>query len=93
MTNAINTKSNPNRQGNWAADPARHHGRCLLLLCLMSCLPSATFGQISTADITGNITDPSGALVPRVTVTALQLATQHTRTATSNPIVHAGSRL
>src|SRR3984957_344848 len=84
MTNAINTKSHPNRQGNWAASQARHHGRVLFLVCLISYLPSATFGQMNTADITGNITDPSGALVPRVTVTALQVATQQTRTATSN---------
>ena len=84
MTNAINTKSIPNRQGNWAVDQARHNGTGLLLVCLIACLPSALFGQMNTADITGNITDPSGALVSRVTVTALQVATQQTRTATSN---------
>ena len=84
MMDAINTKSDPNRQGNWAAEQARHNRRRSLLVCLISCLPSAFFGQMNTADITGNITDPSGALVPRVTVTALQVATQQTRTATSN---------
>src|ERR1700722_1861477 len=84
MTNAINTKSIPNRQGNWAVDQARHNGTGLLLVCLIACLPSALFGQMNTADITGNITDPSGALVSRVTVTALHVATQQTRTATSN---------
>ena len=84
MANAINAKSNANRQGNWAVDQARHNGRGLLLVCLIACLSSALFGQMNTADITGNITDPSGALIPRATVTALQLATQQTRTATSN---------
>jgi hypothetical protein len=84
MSNAFNAKSNANRQGNWAVDQARHNGRVLLLVCLIACLSSALFGQMNTADITGNITDPSGALIPRATVTALQLATQQTRTATSN---------
>jgi hypothetical protein len=84
MANAINAKSNANRQGNWAVDQARHNGRGLLLVCLIACLSSALFGQMNTADITGNITDASGALIPRATVTALQLATQQTRTATSN---------
>src|SRR6202041_3434016 len=84
MTNAINTKSIPNRQGNWAVDQARRNGRGLLLVCLIACLSSALFGQMNTADITGNITDPNGALIPRATVTALQLATHQTRTATSN---------
>jgi hypothetical protein len=84
MAKAINAKSNANRQGNWAVDQARHNGRCLLLVCLIACLSSALFGQMNTADITGIITDPSGALIPRATVTALQLATQQTRTATSN---------
>ena len=84
MTNAITTKSNPSPQGNWAAAQARHHGSGLLLVCLILCLPNAISGQMNTADISGNITDPTGALVPRVTVTALQVATQQTRTATSN---------
>ncbi len=84
MANVINAKSNANRQGNWAVDQARHNGRGLVLVCLIACLSSALFGQMNTADITGNITDPSGALIPRATVTALQLATQQTRTATSN---------
>jgi Carboxypeptidase regulatory-like domain len=84
MANAINAKSNPNRQANWAVDQARHNERGLLLVCLILCLPSVIFGQMNTADVTGNITDPNGALVPRVTVTALQLATQQERTATSN---------
>ena len=84
MTKAINAKPNPNRQGNWPVDQARHNGRDLLRVCLILCLPSAIFGQMNAADITGSITDPSGALVPRATVTALQLATQQKRTTTSN---------
>src|ERR1700678_1180030 len=84
MANALNAKSHPIRQANWAADQARHNGRGLLLVCLIACLPSAIFGQMNTADITGSITDPSGAMVPRVTGKALQVATQQKRTATSN---------
>src|SRR5579862_8300292 len=84
MAYAINAKSNANRKGNRAANQARHQGRVLLLVCLISCLSTALLGQMNTGDITGNITDPSGALIPRATVTALQVATQQTRTTTSN---------
>jgi hypothetical protein len=49
---------------NWAADQARHHGRGLLLVCLIARFSSALFGQVNTADISGNITDPNWTLVP-----------------------------
>ncbi len=61
--------------GNWAVDQARHSGGWVCFsFALIACLSSALFGQMNTADITGNITDASGALIPRATVTALQLA-------------------
>jgi hypothetical protein len=46
-------------------------------------LATAAFGQMNTADITGNVTDPTGALIPGATVTALQMATQQKHTATT----------
>jgi len=64
--------------------------RCLkgtnlrLAWALILCLATATFGQMNTADITGNVTDPSGAIVPGATVVALQVATQQKHTATTN---------
>ena len=42
------------------------------------------YGQMNTADIAGTVSDPTGAVVPQATVTALQLATQQKHTGTSN---------
>ncbi len=46
-------------------------------------LATAAFGQMNTADITGSVTDPTGAIIPGATVTALQVATQQKHTATT----------
>jgi hypothetical protein len=54
----------------------------LAFLCL-SVLPA--FGQGATASITGIITDPSGAVVPNVTVTAENTATKLTQTTRTSP--------
>ncbi len=45
---------------------------------------TAAFGQMNTADITGSVTDPSGALVRGATVTALQVATDQKHTTVTN---------
>jgi Carboxypeptidase regulatory-like domain len=84
MANARKAKSNPKRKAKNERSSKRHNGRVFLFYFLILCLPSAIFGQMNTADITGSITDPTGALVPRATVTALQVATQQKHTATSN---------
>lgn len=47
-------------------------------------LATAAFGQMNTADITGNVTDPSGGIIRGATVTALQVATQTKHTAVTN---------
>ena len=57
----------------------------LWLFASILCFASAAFGQMNTADITGSITDQTGAIV-RATVTALQLATQEKRTAVTNEL-------
>ncbi len=62
----------------------RHNVRVLLFYFLILCFPNALFGQMNTGEITGTVTDPSGAFVPRATVTALEVATQQKHTATSN---------
>jgi hypothetical protein len=62
----------------------RHNVRILLFYFLILCLPSALFGQMNTGEITGSITDPSGAFVPQATIAALEVATQQKHTATSN---------
>lgn len=50
--------------------------RWLLSLALFLCLaPLAAWGQTGLASITGVVTDPSGAVIANVTVTATQVAT------------------
>ena len=55
-----------------------------VLTGLILCFSGALFAQMNTADITGNVTDPSGAIVPGATVTALQEATQQKHTTVTN---------
>jgi Carboxypeptidase regulatory-like domain len=56
----------------------------IFMVCLAaSFLSSPAFAQMNTADITGNVTDPTGAVVPGATVTALQVATQQKHTVTT----------
>jgi hypothetical protein len=61
-----------------------HNVRTLLFYFLILCLPSVLFGQMNTGEITGSITDPSGAFVPQATIAALEIATKQKHTATSN---------
>jgi Carboxypeptidase regulatory-like domain/TonB dependent receptor-like, beta-barrel/TonB-dependent Receptor Plug Domain len=65
----------------------RRSGRCVLTLSL-ACVFGLLFqlpasAQKITGDITGTVTDKSGAVVPNVTVTVESLATGLTRTATT----------
>jgi hypothetical protein len=53
-----------------------------LLLCLLFCLmphPSTAQETLTTATISGRITDPSGAVMPNAEVDATQLATNQTK--------------
>jgi hypothetical protein len=45
---------------------------------------SLAFGQLTTADILGTVTDASGAVIPNAQVTLTNLGTQEKRTVTSN---------
>src|SRR5262245_58402354 len=54
---------------------------CALFVCTLSC--ATVWGQ-ATAQINGTVSDPSGALIPGVEVTATQTATGFRRTAVSN---------
>ena len=54
------------------------------LVCLLLLLTVSAFGQATRATLTGVVTDPNGAVVPGVTVTATQTATGVRRQTTSN---------
>ena len=47
-------------------------------------IAGAAYGQVTTADIVGTVTDATGAVVSNATVTIVNLGTNETRTATSN---------
>src|SRR6266704_1825590 len=55
---------------------------CVFLLAL--CLPLTTHAQNFTGTITGTVTDPSGAVVPGVSVTVVNDRTGASRTTTTN---------
>ena len=69
-----------------------------LLLTVLALGPVSAFAQINTASILGNVVDAQGAAVARATVTAQNLGTGATRTATTDsaggyviPLLPAGS--
>ena len=58
--------------------------RPIALLALFALFTSAAFAQLTTADILGTVTDPTGAVVPNATVTLTNTGTNQTRTTQSN---------
>jgi hypothetical protein len=62
-----------------------HQFRSLVFVLAMIVLStSAAFAQLTTADILGTVTDPSGAVVPGANITLVSLGTNEERTAKSN---------
>lgn len=57
----------------------RVHALCALVLS-----SAAAYGQVTTADIAGNVTDPSGSILPNASVTLESLATHEKRTEKTN---------
>ena len=55
-----------------------------LLIGLLILGTTAAFSQMNTADITGVVSDPAGAIVPGATVVALELGTQHAFTSVTS---------
>src|SRR6266849_3842471 len=53
-----------------------------LVVSLFTCLP--VLAQTVTGDITGDVTDSSGAVLPHVTVTAVNTGTNFSRSATTS---------
>ena len=58
--------------------------RPLVLVALLGVFTSVAFGQLSTADILGTVTDATGAVVPNATVVLKDLATNGERTTKTN---------
>ncbi|MCU0239924.1 MAG: carboxypeptidase-like regulatory domain-containing protein [Pyrinomonadaceae bacterium] len=57
---------------------------CLLIVTLISVGAIFAQSQVSSADLTGTVTDPNGAIVPGATVTAKNNATGISRNTTTN---------
>jgi hypothetical protein len=55
-----------------------------ILLVLLTCGTRQTFAQLSTADIVGTVTDSSGAVIPKASITLTHLGTHYQRVALSN---------
>src|SRR5258707_9675589 len=65
------------------------HMRFLLAIALLiAIVPFPAFAQSSNGSISGTVTDDSGAVLPGVTITALNTATGLSRTTVSNPVGH-----
>jgi Carboxypeptidase regulatory-like domain len=58
--------------------------KAAMLFALLLVASLTAFGQLTTADILGTITDASGAVIPNAQVTLTNLGTQEKRTITSN---------
>ncbi len=56
----------------------------MVLVALLGVFTSVAFGQLSTADILGTVTDATGAVVPNATVVLKDLATNGERTTKTN---------
>jgi hypothetical protein len=72
------------RDTGQCANIYRYAGLFLVLLALLSFGSRVAFAQLSTADILGTITDPSGAVVSKATVTLVNADTHEQRVDTSN---------
>jgi hypothetical protein len=62
----------------------RRLGHWLVLVALLFCGVSAAMAQLTTADIVGTVTDPTGAVIPNAKVTVVNLDTHEQRSAVSN---------
>jgi Carboxypeptidase regulatory-like domain len=82
---ATNTAIFPAAKCRIALGQVRKHAcaTVVFISCLILSLPSA-FGQMNTAEIVGQVKDPSGASIAGATVTATQTATQQKFNAVTN---------
>ena len=72
------------RTGQCRLNQLRRLAQWLALVAILLCGASAATAQLTTADIVGTITDPTGAVIANASVTVKNLETNEQRTATSN---------
>ena len=58
--------------------------RPIVFLALLTLFTSAALAQLTTADILGTVTDPTGAVIPNATITLTNTGTNDVRTTQSN---------
>ena len=59
-------------------------GRVAVAAALLVAVPGVARAQFERASVSGTVTDQQGGVVPGVTVTAVQVATQQSRTAVTD---------
>ena len=65
------------------------HPQCALLAILLACSSMCAWSQTQLATVTGTITDPSGAVVPGVSVTIISQGTGFKRSALTLSAIEA----
>src|SRR2546421_9031957 len=58
--------------------------RTIMIMSFVLCFATAVFGQRTTGDLEGKVTDPNGAVVPNVSVTLMGVTVGFKRTAQSD---------
>src|SRR3989440_6084773 len=58
--------------------------RTIMIMSFVLCFATAVFGQRTTGDLEGKVTDPNGAVVPNVSVTLTGVTVGFKRTVQSN---------
>src|SRR5437762_8928725 len=61
-----------------------HSHRCCVIALALVLFASLASAQVGSSTITGRVTDPSGAVVPKVNVSIVLIATNFTFTAVTN---------
>ena len=67
---------------------------CFVLLCIFTAsleLTNLAYGQTTSGSLTGQVTDPSGAVVPGATVTVTNLGTNLTQSVKTDSAGHTCS--
>lgn len=77
-------KSNKICTGQCAQSLLHRIQRSIVVFAMLLVASTAAFGQLTTADILGTVTDSSGAVIPNASVTLTNLGTNEKRTSQTN---------